>query len=134
MIKTFTNVSYVGIESLFKPQGYPSFDLLSYVVDSDLKNIQKVLRDETIDPHNIFACGDIKQIYSNKVFKPIKIVRKGGEQKSAAGYGQQQQKDIFYQGHFQDGAKEDPEQPYNQASVRDYGDNKRDPKYRGIDN
>lgn len=76
LIKTFTSETYVGVESLYKPQGYPSFDLLSYIVDSDLKNVQKVLKDETIDAHNIFACGDIKQIYSNKVFKPIKIVRK----------------------------------------------------------
>ncbi len=60
MIKTFNGVTYVGIESLYKPQGYPSFELLAYVVDSDLKTIKKVLKDNSISPNDIFACGDIK--------------------------------------------------------------------------
>ena len=80
MIKTFKGDTYVGIESLYKPQGYPSFELLSYIVDSNLDNIKKVLKDNTIDPHEIFACGDIKQIYSRKVHRAIKIERVGGEQ------------------------------------------------------
>ena len=71
MIKTFNDVTYVGIESLYKPQGYPSFELLGYVVDSDLKTIKKVLKDNSIDPNDIFACGDIKEIFSRKKSIPI---------------------------------------------------------------
>jgi len=33
LIKTFTGDSFVGIEALYKPSGYPSFELLSYIVD-----------------------------------------------------------------------------------------------------
>ena len=56
MIKTFTSTLYVAIESIYKPQGYPSFEVISYLMDTDLDNIKMVLKDESIDPHDIFAC------------------------------------------------------------------------------
>lgn len=36
-------------------------------MDSDLDNIKMLLKDESIDPHDIFACGDIKEIFTRKM-------------------------------------------------------------------
>lgn len=58
--KTFTSNVFVGAEMLYKPEGRPSFELLSYIIDSDLNTISKVLNEQTIDQNDIFACGDIK--------------------------------------------------------------------------
>lgn len=60
---------------LYKPEGRPSFELLSYVIDSDLNTIAKVLNEQTINQNDIFACGDIKQIYTSKLKKTIEIRR-----------------------------------------------------------
>lgn len=75
MIKTFTSTVYVAIESIYKPQGYPSFELVSYLMDEDLDNIKLVLKDESINPEDIFACGDIKEIFSRKKNMPVEVVR-----------------------------------------------------------
>ena len=50
MLKTFTSTTFVGIESLYKPTGYPSFELISYIMDADIETIRLVLDDQTIDP------------------------------------------------------------------------------------
>ena len=42
-MKTFTSDVYVGAEMLYKPEGQPSFEILSYIIDSDLNVISKVL-------------------------------------------------------------------------------------------
>ena len=44
-MKTFSKDIFVGIEALYKPQGYPSFEVLSYIMDEDLSNIKLVLKD-----------------------------------------------------------------------------------------
>ena len=75
MIKTFTSTVYVAIESIYKPQGYPSFELVSYLMDEDLDNIKLVLKDESINTEDIFACGDIKEIFSRKKNMPVEVVR-----------------------------------------------------------
>ena len=75
MLKTFTSTTFVGIESLYKPTGNPSFELLSYIMDADIDTIRLVLDDQTIDPTQMFACGDIKDVFSKKVFKPAIVVR-----------------------------------------------------------
>ena len=140
MIKTFTGTTFVGIESLYKPQGYPSFELLAYVVDSDLKTIKKVLKDNSISTKDIFACGDIKQIYSRKVHQAIKIEREAA-QKQQGGYGHYHKgdKNVFYEGPMRTlrrgtDDRDIPFQPLNQASTRDSDENSNDPKYYGIDN
>jgi len=33
------------------------------------------LKDESIDANRVYACGDIKEIYSKKVFRPVQTVR-----------------------------------------------------------
>ena len=43
--KTFTSNVFVGVEMLYKPEGAPSFELLSYIVDSDLNTVAKVLNE-----------------------------------------------------------------------------------------
>lgn len=79
MFKTFTSTVFVGIESLYRD---PSFEVLTYILDSDIKTIRLIMDDDTIDPTGVFACGDIKEIYSKKVFKSLITVRVGGPDKS----------------------------------------------------
>ena len=68
-MKTYTGSMYVGLESLYKPNGAPSFELLSYILDSDLDNIKRVMRGENINPNKMLACGDLKEIFSLKNFR-----------------------------------------------------------------
>lgn len=75
MIKTFTSTVFIGVESVYKPQGYPSFELLSYLLDSNLDNIKLVMKDQSIDPNDIFACGDIKEVFSRKIRMPVVVER-----------------------------------------------------------
>ena len=75
MLKTFTSTTFVGIEALYKPSGYPSFELLSYIMDADINTIRIVMDDNEIDPTQVFACGDIKDIFTKKVFKSAMVVR-----------------------------------------------------------
>lgn len=44
---------------LYKPEG-GAFELISYILDSDLEVIRRVLEESTINTNDIFACGDIK--------------------------------------------------------------------------
>lgn len=60
LFKSFTSEIFVGIESLYKPEGNPSFELISYLMDANLDNIKKVLADPNIKTSDVFACGDIK--------------------------------------------------------------------------
>ena len=59
---------------LYKPEG-GAFELISYILDSDLEVIRRVLEESTINTNDIFACGDIKQIYSTKVHQSVEIRR-----------------------------------------------------------
>lgn len=45
-----TTENFVGAEMLYKPEGQPSFELISYVVDSNLETIAKVLNESAINP------------------------------------------------------------------------------------
>lgn len=45
---------------LYKPEGRPSFEVLSYVMDSDLNIISRVIGESAINQNDLFACGDIK--------------------------------------------------------------------------
>jgi len=73
--KTYTGTVFVGIESLYKPKGFSSFELISYILDSDIENVKKVMRDENIDQNKFLACGDLKEIYSLKNFRQTEIKR-----------------------------------------------------------
>ena len=35
-------------------------------MDEDLNNIKLVLKDESIDPEEFYACGDLKEIFTRK--------------------------------------------------------------------
>lgn len=67
MFKTFTSTTFLGIESLYK--NGPNFELITYILDSDIRTIRNVMNDESIDPTEVFACGDLKEIFSKKVFR-----------------------------------------------------------------
>ena len=99
LFKTFTDEVFLGVETLYKPTGFPSFELLTYIVDSNLENIRKVLKDENIVKDNIYGCGDLKAIYSRKLNKDIKTVRVARETATKA----KQEENVYYQGHYQDG-------------------------------
>lgn len=44
-VKTFTSDVYIGAEMLYKPEGRPSFEVTSYILDSDLELVGKVLNE-----------------------------------------------------------------------------------------
>ena len=69
MVKTFTNRHFIALESLYKPSGYPSFELLSYLLTDDIAQVRTVLKDEDFYPERMYACGDLKEIFSNIVFR-----------------------------------------------------------------
>jgi len=75
---------FVGLETLYKPNGFPSFELISYLLDSDLANIRKVLNDDNITSERTLACGDLKEIYSAKNFRQTETVRVANEQANSA--------------------------------------------------
>ena len=54
---------------LYKPSGFPSFEIISYILDSDLSNVELVMDAGEIKIHKHFACGDIKEIYSNLLLR-----------------------------------------------------------------
>lgn len=58
--KTFNTSVFAGAEMKYKPEGGPSFELESYIIDSDLEVIRKVLAEGAINSQDIFACGDLK--------------------------------------------------------------------------
>lgn len=45
---------------LYKPEGQPSFEVTSYIMDTDLNIVGRVLGEQSINSSDIFACGDIK--------------------------------------------------------------------------
>ena len=69
MFKTYTGKMFLGLETLYKPTGYPSFELLSYILDTELEGVRLVLGDEDISERSNLACGDLKVIYSLKNFR-----------------------------------------------------------------
>ena len=75
---------FLGIESLYNPKGFPTFELLSYILDSELSNVKKVLKDESINSTGFLACGDLKEIYSRKNFRQTEIVRESDKDAIAA--------------------------------------------------
>ncbi len=81
-IKTFTNSLFLGIESVYKPNGFPSFEVLSYIADSNLDNVKKVMKDQNIKESEFLACGDIKDIFSLKVHRQTETKRVGGNDNS----------------------------------------------------
>lgn len=71
--KTFTNEIYLGIESLYKPTGFPSFELVSYMLSDKLADIEKALKIKELNNRKHMGCGDLKEIYSRKNFRQDEI-------------------------------------------------------------
>jgi len=63
-IKTYSYTNYVAVEGLYKQIGFPSFEVLTYYVDSNLDNVKSILNEYLVDPNGYVGCGDIKSIYS----------------------------------------------------------------------
>ena len=102
MFKTFTSTMYLGIESLYRN---PSFEVLTYILDADIATVRLVMDDESIDPSGVFACGDIKEIYSRKVFKSLLTVRVGEPDRNALIQrieGLRGKQGNYYNGHPRD--------------------------------
>lgn len=64
LIKTFSTTNYVAVEGLYKKIGFPTFEVLTYYVDSNIENVRNVLGEYLIDPNAFVGCGNIKSIYS----------------------------------------------------------------------
>ena len=63
MVKTFSATTYIGIEGIYKQIGFPTFEVITYYVDSNIDNVRNVLNEYLIDPNGFVGCGDIKAIY-----------------------------------------------------------------------
>ena len=63
-VKTFSTNNYIAIEGVYKQVGFPTFEVLTYYIDTNITNIRSVLSEYTIDPNAFVGCGDVKQIYS----------------------------------------------------------------------
>jgi len=61
--KTYTNTNYIAIEGIYKQIGYPTFEVTTYYIDSDIINIRTVLGEYSIDSNGFVGCGDVKSIY-----------------------------------------------------------------------
>ena len=103
---------------LYKPEGRPSFELLSYIIDSDLSIVAKVLNEQTINQNDIFACGDIKQIYTTKLKKTIEIRRVNLDQNAKQGKKDGQGNQYYTAGNW-----EDRRSKWNDLELNEYADN-----------
>ena len=76
--------------------------MLSYILDSKIENIRKVLKDEGIESRRMLACGDLKEIWSLKNNQQSEVSRVGGNsstQKAASsGASGTKPADVYYQG------------------------------------
>ena len=64
-IRSFQDDSYIGIEAQVNRFGFPSFEILNYIMETDIDRIKICLNEPTIDPSNFVGCGDLKAIYSS---------------------------------------------------------------------
>lgn len=87
---------------LYKPEGRPSFELLSYIIDSSLDTVSKVLNEQTINQNDIFACGDIKQIYTTKLKKTIEVRRVDTNAKGGYNAGGNKLNDYYMAANWED--------------------------------
>lgn len=63
-IQTFNTVNYLGLTGLYKKIGFPTFQVVNYLLDTDINNIRMVLEEPTVNENGISGCGDVKAIYS----------------------------------------------------------------------
>jgi len=80
-IRTFSANNYVAVEGVYKQVGSPTFEVLTYYLDSNLENIKSVLSEFAIDANGFVGCGDVKAIYAqaNPVL-PRPTVQVNGQQ------------------------------------------------------
>lgn len=63
-IRNFSANNYIAIEGVYKQIGFPTFEVLTYYLDSNIDNIRNVLSEFSVDPNGFVGCGDVKSIYS----------------------------------------------------------------------
>lgn len=63
-VKTFSTNNYIAVEGVYKQVGYPTFEVNTYYIDTDINNVRNVLSEFSIDPNGFVGCGDVKGIYS----------------------------------------------------------------------
>lgn len=64
LVKTFSSTNYIAVEGVYKQIGFPTFEVITYYIDSNIDNIRNVLDEYLVDPNGFVGCGDIKAIYS----------------------------------------------------------------------
>ena len=62
---TFSAKFYVGVQGLLKTKGLPRFQLMLYVYDSNILNVQNTIGATFLDDNNFITCGEVKTIYTN---------------------------------------------------------------------
>ncbi len=68
-VRTFHTTNYLAVSGLYKQLGSPTFEVTSYLFDSDISNVRTVLEESTVVETGYFGCGDVKSIYSQ--FNPV---------------------------------------------------------------
>ena len=63
-VKSFAASNYVAVEGVYRQVGAPTFEVLTYYVDSSLENVRSVLGEYSVDANAFVGCGDVKAIYS----------------------------------------------------------------------
>ena len=63
-VKSFAASNYVAVEGVYRQVGAPTFEVLTYYVDSSLENVRSVLGEYSVDANAFVGCGDAKAIYS----------------------------------------------------------------------
>ncbi len=63
-IQTFNTVNFLGVVGQYRKLGFPTFQIISYLFDTDINNIRTVLEEPTVSENGIAGCGDVKSIYS----------------------------------------------------------------------
>ena len=63
-IQTFNSTNYLGVVGQYRKLGFPTFQIVAYLFDTDINNIRTVLEEPTVQENGIAGCGDVKAIYS----------------------------------------------------------------------
>ena len=63
-VQTFNSTNYLGVVGQYRKLGFPTFQIVAYLFDTDIANIRTVLEEPTINENGIAGCGDVKAIYS----------------------------------------------------------------------
>lgn len=83
-LRSFAATNYLAVEGLYKQVGFPTFEVLTYYLDSSIENVRSAIGEPTVDPNAFVGCGDVKSIYSQA---NSALPRPAATTNGAQGYG-----------------------------------------------